>query len=151
MRPAVASTSSAHIAEAYLRTSHAHQEFTAHTVSGIHYQQEALRISSRTLDLNVLAISDVYDAFAASARQELEKQAMLLEGLELDLVIVSKVRIHSDFLSANVRRAVEAGEKARTLGDYVSNVKMRQVAEGCAKVHSECHSTLTQEVAYTYS
>jgi autophagy-related protein 11 len=65
----------------------------------------------------------------------LEKQASLLAGLEADLGIISRVGIHVEFLSPAVRRATEAGEKQRTLGDYVSNVKMKQVAETCTRTH----------------
>ncbi len=32
---------------------------------------------------------------------------------------------------------MEAGDKARTLGDYVSNAKMKQVAETCARTHDD--------------
>jgi hypothetical protein len=32
-----------------------------------------------------------------------------------------------------VRQAVEAGEKGKTLGDYVWNVNMGQVGDACAK------------------
>lgn len=69
------------------------------------------------------------------ARRELDKQAVLLAGLEADLDIISRIKIHVEFMSPAVRRAIEAGEKPRTLGDYVSNVKMKQVAETCARTH----------------
>ncbi|KAF8527616.1 hypothetical protein BU17DRAFT_39351, partial [Hysterangium stoloniferum] len=114
-----------------------HCDFIFHIFSTIQVQHEALRIASTSLDLNVLSISDVFDGFASNARRELEKQAGLLQGLDLDLDAISKIRIHSDFLSPAVRKAVETGEKARTLGDYVSNVKMRQVGDVCAKTHNE--------------
>jgi autophagy-related protein 11 len=103
-----------------------------------------VRIASSSLDLNVLAIADVFEGIAGSARAELEKQAGLLAGLEADLEIISRVKIHVEFMSPAVRKAVEAGEKARTLGDYVSNVKMKQVADTCARTHGE------YEVAFHY-
>jgi len=114
-----------------------HCDSVFHIFSTIRVQHEALRIASTSLDLNVLSISDVFDGFASNARRELEKQAGLLQGLDLDLDAISKIRIHSDFLSPGVRKAVDAGEKARSLGDYVSNVKMRQVGDVCAKTHNE--------------
>jgi autophagy-related protein 11 len=113
-----------------------HYDFIVHILSTVHVQHEALRIASTSLDLHALSISDAFESFAGSGRRELEKQAHLLQGLDLDLEVISKIRIHSEFLSSSVRKAVEAGEKARTLGDYVSNVKMRQVGEACAKTHS---------------
>jgi len=120
-----------------------HFDFISRVHGTIQVQHDALRIASTSLDLNVLSISDAFEGFAGNARRELEKQAGLLEGLELDLEVISKIRIHPEFLSPAVRRAVEAGEKARTLGDYVSNGKMRQVADACAKAHSELPKLIT--------
>jgi autophagy-related protein 11 len=96
-----------------------------------------VRIASSSLELNALAIADAFEGIAGSARAELDKQAGLLAGLEADLEIISRVKIHAEFMSPAVRKAVEAGEKARTLGDYVSNVKMKQVADTCARTHGE--------------
>ncbi|KAF8591259.1 hypothetical protein K439DRAFT_1656781 [Ramaria rubella] len=114
-----------------------HYDSIVHLFNTIHIQHEALRIASTSLDLNVLSISDAFEGFASGGRRELEKQAYLLQGLDLDLEVISKIQIHPDFLSASARKAVEAGEKARTLGDYVSNVKMRQVGDACSKTHNE--------------
>lgn len=101
------------------------------------YQQEALRIASSSLDLHVLAISDVFEGIASIASRELDKQAVLLAGVSADLEIVERVPVHREFLSEKVRRAQDAGERARTLGDYVSRLKMQQVAESCVKTHGE--------------
>ncbi|KIJ36373.1 hypothetical protein M422DRAFT_212340 [Sphaerobolus stellatus SS14] len=114
-----------------------HHDFIVRVLGTIHVQREALRIASTSLDLNVLSISDVFEGFAGGARRELDKQASLLESLDLDLEVISKIKIHPELLSAPVRRAITAGEKARTLGDYVANGKMRQVADVCAKAHDE--------------
>ena len=123
------------LATSYLRTAHTHHDHVNHILSTLHYQHEAIRIASSSLDLNVLAIVDTFESIAVGSRRELEKQASLLAGLEADLDIISRVGIHVEFLSPAVRRATEAGEKHRTLGDYVSNVKMKQVAETCARTH----------------
>ena len=93
-------------------------------VSSITRQCEALRIASYTLDLHVLSISDTFEAFSNLARRQLDKQTLLLEALDANLEAIKKIKIHPEFMSAAVRKAVEAGEKARTLGDYVSNAKM---------------------------
>jgi autophagy-related protein 11 len=103
--------------------------------SALHCQCEAIRIASSSLELNVLAVADVFEGVAAIARVELGKQAALLTGLDSDLDIISSVKIHVDFMSPAVRTAIEAGEKPRTLGDYVSNMKMKQVADTCARTH----------------
>lgn len=119
----------------YLRTAHIHLEHIVHTVATLHRQHQAARIACSSLELNVLAISDVFDGIAATARKDLERQAALLAGLDADLEIISRVRIHIEFMSPAVRNAIENGERPRTLGDYVSNVKMKQVAEVCARTH----------------
>lgn len=75
------------------------------------------------------------------ARRELDKQASLLAGLDADLQIINRVKIHVEFMSPAVRKAIEAGEKSRTLGDYVSDAKMRQVADICARAHGKRLST----------
>jgi autophagy-related protein 11 len=101
----------------------------------LHYQHESIRIAASSLDLHVLAIFDTFDSIANNAKHELEKQAGLLEGLNADLELIKRVRIHVDFMSNSVRRAIEVGERHRTLGDYVSNDKMHAVAAGCARTH----------------
>jgi autophagy-related protein 11 len=126
------------LAASYLRTAHIHHEYINRTSLTLHYQHEAVRIASSSLDLNVLAITDTFDGIASSARRDLEKQAALLAGLEADLEIISRVKIHVEFMSPAVRKAIETGEKPRTLGDYVSIVKMNQVAETCTRTHGRC-------------
>jgi autophagy-related protein 11 len=132
------------LATTYLRTAHIHKERVNNTLNSLRYQHEALRIASTSLDLNVLAIMDVFEGISQSAQKELEKQETLLAGVDADLDIIGRVKIHAEFMSAATRRAVEAGEKARTLGDYVSNVKMKQVAETCARTHGDLRSMFTQ-------
>ncbi|KAJ6497909.1 hypothetical protein C8R45DRAFT_1130512 [Mycena sanguinolenta] len=113
----------------YLRTAHSHKEFISHILTTMHSQHAALRIASTSLDMHVFAVVDTFESVATSSRRELEKQASLLAGLEADLDIISKVRIHTEFVSPAVRKAIESGEKPRTLGDYVSNAKMKQQAD----------------------
>ncbi|KLO14405.1 hypothetical protein SCHPADRAFT_914912 [Schizopora paradoxa] len=123
------------LAAAYQHTALAHLETVTRTASSILRQHEALGVASRSLDLNVLSMSDAFDGFEHGARAELEKQSMLLGSLSTDLQLVKGVRIHPEFMSPTFRRAVETGGKERTLGDYVSDVKIRQVADGCSKIH----------------
>jgi autophagy-related protein 11 len=123
------------VAASFLETSHIHHEHVKHISLTLHYQHEAVRIESNSLDLHVLAITDIFEGIAASARRELEKQSALLAGLEADLEIIARVKIHVEFMSPGVRRAIESGEKPRTLGDYVSIIKMKQVAETCQRTH----------------
>ncbi|KAG2363479.1 putative peripheral membrane protein [Suillus spraguei] len=125
------------LAASYLRTAHTHLEHVVHTVATLHRQHQATRIASSSLELNVLAIADVFDGIALTARKDLERQAALLAGLDADLEIISRVRIHVEFMSPAVRTAIENGERPRTLGDYVSNVRMKQVADACARTHED--------------
>ncbi|KAK0192988.1 putative peripheral membrane protein [Armillaria mellea] len=125
------------LAASYLTAAHSHHETIKYLHATIQHQHEAVQIASNSLDLNVLAIVDTYDGLSSGFKKELDKQAALLAGLEADLDIISRVRIHTEFVSPAVRKAMEAGDKARTLGDYVSNAKMKQVAETCARTHDD--------------
>ncbi|KAK0203419.1 putative peripheral membrane protein [Desarmillaria ectypa] len=125
------------LAASYLAAAHSHHETVKYLHATMHHQREAVQIASNSLDLNVLAIVDTYDGLSSGFKKELDKQAVLLAGLEADLDIISRVRIHTEFVSPAVRKAMEAGDKARTLGDYVSNAKMKQVAETCVRTHDD--------------
>lgn len=126
------------LAASYLNAAHAHHEHTKRTVRALHNQHTALHIASSALDLHVLAIADVFDGISVSAQSELDKQAQLLAGIDADLEIISRVTIHKQFMSPSMQQAMEAGERGRTLGDYVSRAKMRQVTDSCRKTHGEC-------------
>ena len=102
--------------------------FVNRTLNSLRYQYYALRIASSALDLHLLAIQEAFETVTSNAERDLEKQHALLTGLDADLEIVQRVPIHKEFLSPSTRRAIELGERSRTLGDYVSAVKMRQVA-----------------------
>lgn len=114
-----------------------HHEEVTNTLRSLRYQYEALRIASSALDLHVLAIQEAFETVTSSAERELEKQESLLAGLDADLEIVQRVTIHKEFVSPAVRKAMDFGERGRTLGDYVSQVKMKQVAETCERTHRE--------------
>jgi autophagy-related protein 11 len=86
------------------------------------------------LDFKVLAISETFDGIAANTQRELEKQKSLLNGVDSDLELISKVAVHVEFFSEAVRMAIEAGDPQRVL-DYVSKQKMQTVKESCAKTH----------------
>ncbi|RPD75615.1 hypothetical protein L226DRAFT_560124 [Lentinus tigrinus ALCF2SS1-7] len=128
------------LASSYVQTALTHVEYINRTLTSLHYQQRAIQISSSALDHHILATSDTYEGLAAIAERELDRQAKLLAGLDADLEIASRVKVHKEFLSVSVRRAMEAGDKGRTLGDYVSKVKMQQVAASCVKTHEELRS-----------
>ena len=125
------------LAASYLRSAHVFLEHINHTLATLHRQRQAIKISSGTLDLHVLAITDAFEGIVATATNDLGRQATLLAGVDADLDLIGQVEIHFEFMSPAVRKAIESGERPRTLGDYVSNAKMRQVAEACARTHGE--------------
>jgi len=95
-----------------------------------------LQIASKSLDFNILAITETFEGIASNSRRELEKQLLLLNGVDADLELISRLEVHLEFCSENVRLAIEAGESSqRVLGDYVSKQKMQIVKETCAKTH----------------
>ncbi|KAJ7064694.1 putative peripheral membrane protein [Mycena amicta] len=119
------------LAASYLRTAHIHRE-------------HSIQVALTSLEYNVLQIGDTFDGISAASRRELEKQGALLAGLDGDLTIISRVQIHVEFVSPTVRKAIEAGEKPRTLSDYVSTVKMRSVANTCAETHDQLQARFAQ-------
>ena len=119
----------------YHRAAQAHQQSISRTLDSLRCQQSALRIASTALDLNVLNVADVFDGVAAGARRELDKQASLLTSVDADLEMASRVHVHREFMSTAMQRAIDSGGRARTLGDYVSNEKMHQVADACRRTH----------------
>ena len=123
------------LATSYARASHLHHEHIQQILRSLHFQHQAIRIASTTLDFNVLAISETFESIALNARKELEKQSSLLAGLDADLELISRVGVHVEFCSAAVRMAIEAGDPHRVLGDYVSKQKMKQVADACMRTH----------------
>ena len=130
-----------HLASSYLGAAQVHQEEVNRTLQSLRYQYEAIRIASSSLDLHVLAIQEAFEAITVTAERELQKQKTLLAGLDADLEIVQEVNVHKEFVSPSVRKAMEAGDRGRTLGDYVSQGKMRQVAETCRRTHRKYAAT----------
>ncbi|KZT65321.1 putative peripheral membrane protein [Daedalea quercina L-15889] len=132
------------LATSYEQAARQHHEQIRRTLTSLHYQHSALRIASSVLDLHVLAIADVYDGVSAAAHREIDRQAALLDGLDADLEVVARVHVHKEFMSPATRKAMDVGERGRTLGDYVSKVKMRQVADSCVRTHDDIKDRLTQ-------
>ncbi|KAF4618429.1 hypothetical protein D9613_010150 [Agrocybe pediades] len=118
IRPATLATS-------YTRTAQIHHDHVQQTLRSLTLQRQALQIASTNLDYHVLQLHETFDEFAVNARKELEKQASLLEGLEADLDLLTRVAIHVEFCSTAVRLAIEAGDPHRVLADYVSKQRMR--------------------------
>lgn len=119
------------LAAAYLQAAHYHQDVINHLADSILLQHDALGISSQTLDLHLLSLSDTYDSFTQIAGRELEKQSVLLASLSTDLRAIRGIQVHSDFLSQKTRAAGEI----RTLGAWVDENKMKQVGESCTSIH----------------
>lgn len=97
-----------------------------------------MRIACSSLDLNTLDITDVFDGIAVTASRDLSRQASLLAAVDADLDIINRVEVHVEFMSPTMRKVIEGGERPRTLGMYVARDRMRVVADGCVRIHSEC-------------
>ncbi|KAH9922465.1 uncharacterized protein B0H18DRAFT_1017593 [Fomitopsis serialis] len=132
------------LASSYEHAAQQHHEHVQRTLTSLHYQHSALRIASSVLDLHVLAMADVFEGVSSAAQRETDKQAALLGGLDADLEIVTRVHVHKEFMSTAMRKAMDVGERGRTLGDYVSRVKMRQVADSCMRTHDELKERFRQ-------
>ncbi|KAG8902194.1 oligomeric, coiled-coil, peripheral membrane protein [Tulasnella sp. 403] len=132
-----AHTSPSSTISAYARAANFHYQHILHRAHSQQAQCLALRVASLNLDSHVLSLTSAYEVFAASAQRELEKQEEVLRGHPLDMEVISRVKVHTEFLSPTVRRAVEMGGKARHLGDYVSAHKMQMVAESCVRLHED--------------
>ncbi|KAG9010228.1 hypothetical protein FRB90_007893, partial [Tulasnella sp. 427] len=122
---------------AYSRAANFHYQHLVQRAASMTAQCAALVVASRNLDSHVLALTSAYEAFSASAQRELEKQDEVLRGHATDMEIIGRIKVHRDFLSPAIRRAVDAGGQDRRLGDYVNAHKMQQVADTSVKLHEE--------------
>ena len=61
----------------------------------------------------------------------------LLATVDTDLEIINRVEVHVEFMSLTMRKVIKGGERPRTLGTYVSRERIKIVAEGCGRIHSE--------------
>ncbi|KZV84188.1 hypothetical protein EXIGLDRAFT_842413 [Exidia glandulosa HHB12029] len=116
----------------YLDAAAAHHDFVSRTLGAMQVQHEAARVASVALDMHVLNIADTFDAFADPAERELRRQAQLLVHREADIEVIGKVRVHPEFLKADIRSG-----RPRVLGEWVQVDKMRQVGDKCAEVHED--------------
>jgi autophagy-related protein 11 len=89
------------------------------------HQRSALRLASSVVDLHVRNVSDV----VTDVRQELERRAELVAGVDGAMDFASRVRVHREFMPPAVQRAMDAGGPPRTLGDYVSGRRIRRAVE----------------------
>ncbi|PWN47629.1 hypothetical protein IE53DRAFT_238653 [Violaceomyces palustris] len=83
------------------------------------------------------------DALGDFAGKELARMQGLLEGHERDLLILGMVSINPKLLTGGSSTGSAGSDgkhkssKERTLGDYISRVKMEAVADACTKVFNE--------------
>ena len=120
-----------------LASAEEHVSHISRTLTSLTVQYTGLKVAAANLDSHILSLSEVFENFEPFGIKELDRQTELLRNHSLDLEVISKIRVHPEFLSATVRRDVEAGIKERVLGDYVSIPKMKMVADSCAKVHGK--------------
>lgn len=132
------------LAASYLRSAQIFLEHVNRTLATLHKQHQATKIAFGSLELNVLSITDAFDGIAAATSQDLERQAASLASVDADLELIGRVEVHIEFMSPGFRKAIENGERRRTLGDYVSNVRMKQVAETCTRTHDDLCSRFSE-------
>ena len=94
------------------------------------HQRSALDLASGVIDSHVLKVSDV----VSEARQELDKRAALVAGVDGAMDLASRVRIHREFMSPAVQRAMDAGGSPRTLDYYVSGERIRRAVKEFRKL-----------------
>lgn len=135
-----------HNPDAIMSSAQEHISYFPSVLQSLTVQMSALKVASSNLDSHVLSLSEVFENFELVAMKELDRQAALLRNHNLDLDIISKIRVHHEFLSPNVRREVEAGLKERMLVDYISSQKMKMVADSCAKIHGQSQSSYHRNV-----
>lgn len=100
--------------------------------TSMQHQHNALQTASLNLSLSVLTLENAWSALSTGMLRELDGHAKLISGVDADLAIISRVRIHNELL-----RVKDKDREGRTLGDYVSTAKMRQVADACKRAHHE--------------
>ncbi|KAI6044039.1 putative peripheral membrane protein [Pisolithus marmoratus] len=132
------------LATSYLRSAQVFLEHVNRMLATLHKQHQATKIAFGSLELNVLSITNAFDGIAAATGKDLERQAASLASVDADLELIGQVEVHIEFMSPAVRKAIENGERRRTLGDYVSNIKMKQVAETCTRTHDDLRSQFSE-------
>lgn len=117
------------------------------TCQELHARLEAIQRSTSVALLNLLAHSGSVATGATTLRElankELGRMRELLDGHERDLQVLSMVGVNARLLTgAGGDSKGSKTNKERTLGDYVSRVKMGAVADACGKVYSELRESL---------
>jgi len=63
------------------------------------------------------------------------RHVLVIDVANLPNEMASRVQVHREFMSTTMQRAMDAGNRGRSLADYVSNEKMHQVADSCRRTH----------------
>ena len=84
----------AQLAASYARSAHKHHDAIQHYLQSLMLQHQSLQIASKNLDFNVLVISETFDGIATNSQSELRKQEALLNGVDADLELISKVAVN---------------------------------------------------------
>ena len=87
---------------AFHRAAQTHLQSISRIVESMRHQRSALRLASSVVDFHVLNVR------RDDARQELEKRAARVEGVDGAMDLASRVRIHREFMSTAVQRAMDA-------------------------------------------
>ncbi|KAG8767651.1 oligomeric, coiled-coil, peripheral membrane protein, partial [Serendipita sp. 397] len=152
----ISSLRTSQVLQDQFQRSQQHQSYISALFQQIHSQHDALLIASANLDMHILTLSDAWMALRESISSNLETQAKLLDGIDYDLDTISQLSVHPSFLAvASAKsnaapttpikeREGDGGIKAKTLGEYVSRVKMKLVVDSCRKMHVDLKNRYRQ-------
>lgn len=121
---------------AFHRAAQTHMQSISRIVDSMRHQCSALRLASSVVDFHVLNVTAVVTDAVTEARQQLDKRASLVAGVDAATELASRVQIHREFVPPAVQRTMDAGGPARTLGHYVSGEKIRRAVEECQTTHA---------------
>ncbi|KAN0130276.1 Autophagy-related protein 11 domain containing protein [Lactarius tabidus] len=120
---------------AFRNAAQTHLQSISRIVDSMRYQRSALRLASSVVDSHVLNVSNA----VSDVRQELEKRAGLVDGVDGAVDFASRVRVHREFMPPAVQRVVDTGGLPRTLGDYVSGERIRRAVEEFRGLQERLH------------
>lgn len=122
-----------------------HERYSHELLDHIRSINRSTQVALFNLQSHADSIKKGADALADLAGKELSRMQGLLDGHERDLQILAMVAINPRLLSGSSSADGRSRtSKERTLGDYVSRVKMTAVADACSKVYTELRERITE-------
>lgn len=128
---ATSSTSPPQLAAMYLRTANIHKEHVKNMLNSLRYQHEALLMALGGIYTIALTLMSEFRGLSQRAQKELEKK-MLLAGVDANMKIAFRVKIHAEFMSSvALEPTAEAGK--------TTSVRRLRLQRGVATGHRNLH------------